>query len=288
MVSLAILIAAKGKCDPRPMSDALHAAGALADGAVDVRLICDPQTVFRCEPTTAFQVERLSEPQSIFQLWGFGVTAAQATYVAILDIHCPPAEGWFNAVMARLASDPVAFYGPVEPAYPWEDRRIAGYLAEYVQFHRPLAPGLGEVAGSNLIVSRVAALQAVDSSGAFIKTRLLTLLPTLPTLNPNAVVLYGKPFEFQTYLVRRYSHGRSYAAQRYAKFPWRRPMAAVSAACLPILRVWRIRRHAQRHPQAAAAFRQRLGLLLIAEAAWSIGEFLGYLTGEAVSATTLD
>lgn len=270
------------------MSKSLQAAGAFSHTAVKVLLLCDSGTRFQVAPAAEFEVHRLPQPASLFQLWGFGVEMAQSTHVAILDIHCPPAEGWLHAAMSHLARDPIAFYGPVEPAYPWEDRRITGYLTEYVQFHRPIAERLDEVAGSNLVVRRTDALGALDGSGAFVKTRLLSLLPRRPALDPDAVVLHGKPFRLQAYLTRRYLHGRSYAAERFAKGAWQRLAAAVLTLCLPFLRVWRIRRHARRHPQAAQAVRKRLGLLLAAETAWSFGELCGYLAGAATDQSRLD
>lgn len=288
LVSLAILVAAKGRCDPTAMSEALEEAGAFANGAVEVHLLCDVGTRFDQAPAGAWRVHRLPEPHSVFQLWGFGVQVARSTHVAILDIHCALTTTWLRAAMSRLADDPIAFYGPVEPAYPWEDRRIAGYLTEYVQFHRPIPDSLVEVAGSNLVVRRADALRAVDRSGAFVKTRLLALLPVYPVLDGDAVVLHGKPFRVRPYLMRRYLHGRSYAAERYRKGDWRRVVAAAFTAGLPLLRVWRVHRHCLRHPPAALAFRRRLGILLVAEAAWSFGELLGYLVGKPPDESRLD
>jgi hypothetical protein len=286
-VSLALIIAAKGDCEAAPMFAAL--SGALSREGVEVHLVCDETTTLDAVIPEGVRVHREPGRCSVFRLWGRGLAAANARYVAILDLHCTPAAGWLDAVLARLAAEPDAFYGPVEPGFAWNDARMTGYLTEYVQFHRPIAAGMTEAAGNNFIIRRDLAIGAERTGGEFVKTFALQALAEPPLLEPGAVVIHRKPFSQGAYVARRYRHGRCYGAQRFADGGLgARVLASLTTPALPFLRVWRIFRHARRMPNGARAYGRALPAMLAAETAWSLGEACGYLAGEGGCRPELD
>lgn len=288
LVSLSLVVAAKGDGHVTGFNAAVAGFATAVGSGIEILVVQDRDGSLDAPLAAGVSLHRLATDGSVFDLWGHGISLATSDYVAILDIHCPPAPGWLDAVQTGLATRPAAAFGPVEPAYGWDDPRIIGYLTEYVQFHRPLAADMHEVAGNNLILRRDLAgePQALRRDG-FIKTHLLPSLAEPPRLWPDAVVLHAKPMATAAYYRRRYLHGRCFAAQRGLGAA-RRGVTAIATAFLPFLRVARVARHAQRLPRARAAFWRFLPQIFIAESAWSFGECLGYLAGEGGCRPRLD
>lgn len=282
-MSVALLFAAKGRIDTELLHQMIASSGGLEREDVNIHILCDNTTVLDRPAPHGVNVHHDSRPRSVFQLWGAGIRRASASHVAILDIHCPPSGRWIESVIAALNQGIDVGFGPVEPAYGAQDPRMVGYLTEYVQFHRPIAPGMLEVAGNNLFILRTLAVQAMTRpEDGFVKTASLAVLKP-PDLLADAVVLHGKPFTLTGYCRRRFRHGRAFGARRSG---WR--LAALGMPALPLVRVWRVWQHARRVPICASAFGRFWAQILIAETAWSAGECLGYLAGRAQSEAELD
>lgn len=285
---LALLFVARGPCDVAPLILMIETSGVLARPEVEVHLLGDSTTRFAPALPEGVRLHLEVEPVSVFRLWGAGIARTTAQYVAILDARYVPAPGWLDAVLDRLAAGPATFFGPVEPGYGAEDIRMVGYLAEYVQFHRPVAEGMTEVAGANLVLPRVAAGDPADlTAHGFVKTALLSELK--PELAPDCLVVHQKALALGPYQRRRFRHGRAYAAHRLT-MPGAPPrlVAALFTPLLPFIRVARIRRHAQRVETCRAAFARFWPQLLWVEAGWSAGECLGYLTGHGGDERLID
>lgn len=288
MVTLALLFAAKGSCDATALIQMLEASRALERPEVEVHVLGDSTTRLTPQLPDGMRLHLEAEPVSVFRLWGAGIARTTARYVAILDVQYVPAPGWLDAVLARLRHDPPPFFGPVEPGYGADDMRIIGYLTEYVQFHRPVAETMSEVAGANLVLPRAAAGAPADlAAHGFVKTTLLSQMK--PELAADCLVIHHKAFALGPYRRRRLRHGRAYAARRL-KQPDAPPRlaAALFTPLLPFLRVARIHRHARRVETCRAAFRRFWPQLLWVEAGWSAGECLGYLTGRGGDESLID
>jgi hypothetical protein len=191
-------------------------------------------------------------------------------------------------VLARLRHAPPPFFGPVEPGYRSHDIKMVGYLTEYVQFHRPVAKTMTEVAGANLILPRASAGAPADlAAHGFVKAALLSQMK--PELAEDCLVIHHKAFALGPYCRRRFRHGRAYAAHRLTQ-PGAPPRlaAALFTPLLPFLRVARIYRHARRIETCRAAFWRFWPHLLWGETGWSAGECLGYLTGRGGDERLID
>lgn len=288
MVTLALLFAAKGPCDAAALIQMLEASRAFDRPEVEVHVLGDSTTRLTPPLPDGVRLHLETEPVSVFRLWGAGIARTTARYVAILDVQYVPAPGWLDAVLARLRHDPPPFFGPVEPGYGADDIRTVGYLTEYVQFHRPIAETMVEVAGANLVLPRVAAGDPADlAAHGFVKTTLLSQMK--PELADDCLVLHHKAFALGPYQHRRFRHGRAYAARRLA-LPDAPPRLAATlfTPLLPFLRVARIYLHAQRVETCRAAFWRFWPQLLWVEAGWSAGECLGYLTGRGGDERLID
>ncbi|CAN5186436.1 hypothetical protein BH09PSE3_BH09PSE3_00220 [soil metagenome] len=289
LTKLTIAIAAKGPFDPNPFLAGLGGAGGALRKDIEV-IIAHDDTVPSALIPFPFITQIVCRGSSVFQLWGAAIEGAHSTYVAIMDINVPPGPGWLDAMLASIEDGTIACYGPVNASYLPTDRRNIGYLVEYVQFHAPIAIDLGEIPGNNFVVRRDLIEDHALSKNGFSKTALLLRWSAAPPIAiDEAVVDHRKPFVTRDYIVRRYQHGRCYAANRFAaNLRLSRLGFAVLTILLPFVRVQRIWRHSSRVSGFGSVFLRFLPIIFAAEAAWSFGEFCGYMAGDGGCATMLD
>lgn len=284
MPELSLAIAVRGPWDVCGLTRALNAAGVMSP-QIDIHLACD------CAPDRSIDGINVvvRHGRSLFQLWGIAAAQCRAPAIAILHGYAPPAPGWADAMLAALGSEQ-ALCGPVEPGYPPSDPRITGYLVEYCQFHRPIAAGMSEVPGNNLVLARsmLPSSEILERDG-FSKTLLLATGSLRWTWITDAIVEHHRPFALLPFCCRRYRHGRSYGAARLTQVN-APPLLILLCATglLPLVRVARIVRHAWRDAALRFAILRRLPAILVAETCWSAGEFVGYLTGQPGDLALLD
>lgn len=282
---LSVVAAATAGADPSAFIAALASEGVLTSPDVEVLIVQGPSGPIRHAPP-GIEMCVLAAHASIFELWGAGIKQARADAVAILDVRCPLQTGWLAAVRAELPLlGSRILFGSVICSMAGNDPNIVGYLTEYVQFNPPLDPLCSEVPGVNFVAARSDLTdERVLRADGFAKTRLLAMLAASNTLSrqliAGAAVDYQKCFSFGEYIAHRFRHGRSFAAGRpFPSLPTK-IRAVISTPCLPVLRSWRIYRNAKRDPACLRAVRRFWLRIVVAETAWSFGEFLGYVTGE--------
>lgn len=279
MPDLSIAIAAKGACDSAHFWQAFGEATFHDASKVEICLAYDDPATLKGIPGYVHTYPM--EGASLFQLWGEAAVHASAPYIALLHIHAPPAPGWIDVVLAAITDGFPAYQGPVEHSYSAGDHRIVGYLVEYAQFHRPVAAKLTEVPGNNLIFDRKAFRQADHpATQTLSKTKLVSQWRKegIAPRRIDAVVVHDRPFNLARYATRRFRHGRTYAHGR--SYSWNfasRILAIGFTPFLPWLRIYRILSHARRVPALRKAARRNLLRMIIAEIAWSFGEFVAYL-----------
>jgi len=292
---LSLAVAAKGDCDPRPFLAALAAQDVPGAGAVRVHIAHDnPWPVETGTAPAGVTLHACAPGTSILRLWGSALAHSSGEYVAVLDINCPPAPGWLEAVLAEIGRGSALFFGPVDPGWGQDDRRIIGYLAEYAQFCSPLDPALDEVPGNNLVCRRSlledsGKLQAVGFFKTFMVWRLQQERQLAPLRCDAMIVHYRKPFRFGHYVQRRFIHGRCFGATRHDNAGQPPRLLCIGfTLVLPLVRTWRIYRAVRNRPGLRAAFRRYLGAILASETAWSAGELSGYTLGGRVACDRLD
>ena len=286
---LGLAVAAKGPFDPVPFLQALREEPAFGGPGIEIHIAHDdgwPAGLAPPLPNIRLHACAPGSPVSV--LWGVALARAATDHVAVLDIQVPPAPGWLRRAEAEIAAGTPLFFGPVVPGWAMRDRRLLGYLIEYAQFQAPVPPDLGEVPGNNLVGLRRLLLEpgAEGAPQPFFKTFALWRLAREAGLAPRCLddmaVAYRKGFAPRPYLAARIGQGRSFAARRHAN-PGQPPQLLCIAftPLLPLLRVQRILHATRRDAVLRRATRRHLPFLLLAEAAWSFGEFLGYLAGPA-------
>lgn len=295
MIRLSVVIAAKGRCEPGPMLEALQAQGVFARRDVDIHIAHDrPWPVLSIMPDARCYFHACPAGTSLLKLWGRAIAGSTAEFVAVLDIHCPPAPGWLARVLTQLETGGEIFFGPVEPGWASDDRRIVGYLSDYAQFKAPLTGAVSEIPGNNLVMRRMLMAPAPElQTQGFFKTFTLWRLRheqgVLPIGDNDMQVVYRKPFALRSFLQRQYVHGRCFGATRHVQSGQPpRFLCLVFTPLLPWLRTWRIGRAAARDRSLTRAFRRYLLLVIWSQVVWSWGEFLGYTLGASDSCDRLD
>ncbi len=286
---LSLAVCARGACDPLEFLRALQTEAVFAGPGAEVHIAHDGGWPSAVSPPH-IHLHACPPGSSVARLWGEAIARSTAPYVAVLDIHVPPSPGWLRRVEAEIAAGTPLFFGPVDPGWSGSDRRILGYLIEYAQFRGPIPRNLGEVPGNNLVGLRELLTEPGGGSGgtpaAFFKTFAIWRLARERGLSPRCfddmAVVYRKGFALGPYLSARLAQGRSFAGRRHTQ-PGQpsRLLCIAFTPLLPVLRLWRILRAADRDGMLRRAARRYLPLLLLAETAWSAGELLGYLAGPA-------
>lgn len=284
-MKLSLVIAAPDNADRRPFYDSLVVAGAFTH---DIEILVIAPVGLSSDHPTPTGVRRIDARvnSSIFALWGEGVAAATGAYLAMLDVRCPLTPHWTQAVCSAMDTKAAVLYGPVKCAWSSFDARRVGYVVEYVQFHPPIPERLDEIPGINIVIRReLASRPEILTCDGFVKTRAFAWLKregrNRPMLLPDAIITYRKQYTFKGYVLHRFNHGRYYGANSVSatkgKFHWGRTVIVI--AVLPLLRTWRIYRHAGRLPEDSRAFWRFLPRIILAELGWSLGECVGSIAG---------
>lgn len=294
-VSISLCVAAKGSCDPIRFLDALLADGFVIDPAHEVQIVHDGVLPGADALLAAgVRLHRRPEGTSILRLWGWAIATSAHSMVAVLDVNCPPASGWWEGVQRELRAGGRIFTGPILSGWRPEQREIVGYLVDYAQFDTPLNPSVREVPGINFICDRgLLDPPALLVERGLLKTFSLWRLERerhiVTARHEDIRVTYCRPLQPAAFLRRRYRHARCFAAQRFENPGQPNRLACIlGSPLLPLLKCWRIWRAARRHANLRAAYWRQLHWIVLSEIAWSWGEFIGYGFGAGNACAELD
>lgn len=219
------------------------------------------------------------------ELWAEGIRRANGEWIAILETTCVPAPGWLAAVRAARKEGARIFGGAVELGAEtgWVAR--AAYFCEYGQFMCPLENGAaGELPGNNICFHRDLLETAPQfTSAGFWKTYWCGELKKQGVQlyrAPEMAVVYEKKYGFLYFMARRFHHGRCFGGMRSGQFnAWQRISFALGTFVLPLLFLYRIAGAVLPKGRNTGLFLLSIPGLIAAVAAWSLGEFSGYLCG---------
>lgn len=229
------------------------------------------------------------EGASMPVLWGEGLQQARGAVLAVTDASTVAADGWLAAI-ARVHEAPhPVIGGAVEPGdgRGWTD--WAAYFCDYGAFMLPLHEGAAPVLPGNNLAFKRAALGAGRpyAEPAFWKAhwcRALQAAGVALYAHPAMVVYDAKRYRPGAYLVRRYRHGRCFAAMRTARSPVAVRLGyALLAPALPALLTARLLRAQLPRRRHRKAFLISLPLSVLSLACWGLGEFVGYVLGPGTS-----
>ncbi len=227
------------------------------------------------------------EPTSVPALRAAGIAAARGRLVAVTEDHCVPRPDWIRRIVEVHERTGWAAVGggvviaPTDRTVDW-----AVYFCEYGHLMSPVPAGPSDVIpGMNVAydMEQLAPMREVFAEGMwenFLHDRLRAAGYQMG-LDPSIVVAHDKYFTVPMFLSERYHLSRAFAGGRVAgtSFPGRLAWALGAVTALPPLLVARAVRNVWRRPPHRRRFLAAFPLVVLFSLAWSIGEFVGYLTG---------
>jgi hypothetical protein len=230
------------------------------------------------------------------RLRGLGIAAARGELVALTEDHCRACPTWVSA-LARHARGPADVVGgPMDNERRGRAVDWGAYFSEYGfvgEDRRAAVPRPGaappftgaNVAYARRVVSDVAAWSELGAWENVIHDR-LAAQGCVFHWDGDARVALNESHRFRPFCVDRYRHGCDYARTRLKELRaagaprWRRALLLAVAPALPALLVYRVASRMDPGGQAIA-FVRALPFTVAFLAAWSVGEFVGYLRGPA-------
>lgn len=218
-------------------------------------------------------------------LRGTGLAQADGDWVALTEDNCLPDAGWLEALLGA-ASPGVAVVGGsmgnalVRRAIDW-----AVFFSEYGFYGRHRSSAVGHlvtdasVLYARPVLGRVSAWALAGSWEDDIHQRLHQAGEQFG-FAPAAVVRQNEPQRFLPFCANRFDHGRQFAAVRARNLGRaERLVRAIATPVLPFVLLARIARAAG--AESPSGFARAVPLTLVFLAAWSAGEFSGYLVPKA-------
>lgn len=209
--------------------------------------------------------------------------AAQTPYVAFIEDTAVPTPGWTQGLRSAFAEGAVAVAGPITISPLLSARCRALGLSEYARF-QPTGnehTGAAALPGLAFAVARDAVLPLVgDPAEGLVEGDLVRRLfeagQSVRTSNAMAVC-YAVDHAQGARLRTRFQHGRLFAGRRFRRTDLGHRLGYAAAAFL--LPAVMVRRALKDHPKELRVWPGVVLWLCLLCAAWSAGEFTGYLTG---------
>jgi hypothetical protein len=239
------------------------------------------------------------EPCTIPRLLGAGITASAGEIIAITDSSCVVAEDWIGSIVRAHQSQlrhhqhNTIIGGAVEIDGQPKAVEWAAFFCEYAQFMLPLSPEpASEIPGNNLTFRREALDQAARyAHPEFWKTYWsgeMRRLGAQVLAAPEIVVRQEKHYEPRAFLVRRFDHGRCFAAMRLESSPvLLRWVYGAGSLLLPFILTARVISTVRAKRRYLRQFCLSFHFVLLAVVAWSLGELCGYFAGAGKSCSRL-
>jgi len=223
----------------------------------------------------------------INQLWSAGIAESQGDIVALTTAHCIPASDWVAQVRAAHASAAAGIGGTIDGDAGSSLVDWAVCFCRYSRFMPPLGAGeVADIAADNAAYKREPLFrhQAQWRDGLWEPQlhRALAREGQVLLLAPAMGVRHRHSYGFAAFLRQRFIHGRQYGGWRTTTLsPARRALLVAASPLLPWLLLQRTVRRVLGKGSHGLRLVATLPLLAAFFVAWSCGEALGYVRGEA-------
>jgi hypothetical protein len=224
------------------------------------------------------------EPKTVPELRAAGIAAAKAQYVAVLEDHCVPVDGWANRILERHREGRAVVGGSIRNGADERLRDWAAFLCEYGKYMEPTREGpASSLVGVNVSYDRRALAEIADllREGrweTWLHERLRGRGVELWS-EPAMVVDHIKDFGVREFLSQRYHYSRSYAGMRNADLGWKRALYLVGSPALIPLAYYRIAREVLSRRRHRGRLLLATPLILVYTTVWAFGEAVGYAFG---------
>lgn len=221
-----------------------------------------------------------------------GVRAARARIVAVTEDHCIPCRDWGLNLLKAHESTCVAVGGAVEKLIPDSALNWSLYLLDYVRYANPRPQEeVDHLTDCNVSYKR-AALDTIRSvwEHEFHEPEVHAALREQGgalLFAPDAFVFQQRNVSIRSAIEDRFAFGRLFGSRRVEGATlFRRLFYTCTSVILPLLLVGRAGGHVVRKRRYTGAFIRSLPFTLLFSTTWALGEFTGYLTGQAATMLT--
>lgn len=278
---------------PYPLAclDALAAQTGGVDAEVILADCTGPATVAAVrERYPTVRVLTFDERKSVPWLRAAGIRAARGRLVAVTEDHCVPHSDWYGRIVeVHRRTGWAAVGGGVENGSTTRLVDWAVFFCEYHQHMSPVPEGPSDfIPGMNVAydMDALGPMLAVFEEGLwenFLHDKLREKGYVLG-MDPSIVVSHLKHFTVPMFLSERFHYSRSFAGMRVADAPLTTRLAWAGASLLlPPLLLGRLTKNVVRRRTHLGWYARAFPLVVLFSVAWSVGEMVGYLTGEGDS-----
>ena len=223
------------------------------------------------------------------ELRSAGFLNATASIIALTEDQCIPDPDWCERIMEAHNSSYAAIGGAVDKFQDSTESLLnwAVYFCDYSRYANPVSEGVvRHLTDSNVSYKRDAlTLVSQVWKQEFHETVVHGALQQQGKqlwISPRIIVKQQRSMHFGKALRERYAFGRLFGSTRIEKGHLRRRIFfAVFAVFLPVLLTWRITINVFEKKRYRSEFARCLPLIILLNAFWSFGEFVGYLTASA-------
>ena len=239
-------------------------------------------------------VHRREPGESVPDLRKFGISKANADYIAIIEEHCTARADWLQTILDNIELEPAAIGGVVEAAdYP----RLTDWAVYFTEYNSYMPPSeLGDtqdICAANCVYRRDLLEKHVGDSGSgYWEAGLnqILLKQGLKFLNePNLVVYHNGPFGFAYYLRQRFLFSRAFAGTRREHVSAAFKLLYLAGAPILIPLLW------ARTASRIMSKRRYLGKfirvtphMIPITATYVLGEWIGFIAGTGNSLSEIE
>jgi hypothetical protein len=227
--------------------------------------------------------------ESVPDLRKYGISKANADYVAIIEEHCTASEDWVETILKCIESGPAAIGGVVEDANYQRLVDWAVYFTEYNSYMPPVEKGeTFDICAANCVYRRDLLMKHLPDAGSgYWEAGLNQILRSNGekfVIEPELIVYHTGPFGLSYYLHQRYLFSRAFAGTRreHASFIFKVCYLLLAPFLVPLLwartasRVFAKRRH-------IGKFLQVTPHMVPITATYVFGEWVGFFAGAGTS-----
>ncbi|HEX6559878.1 MAG TPA: glycosyltransferase [Longimicrobiales bacterium] len=224
---------------------------------------------------------------SYAELRSLGFRTARGDIIALTEDHCSPEPEWCATILNLHRGPYAAVGGSVDKSGHDSALNWAIYLSDFGRYMNPVHQGpAGYLTDCNVSYKRSAIEPIAELwADAFHETTVNWALQDRGEkllLSPTVVVQQQRTLTWDYALRERFNFGRLFASTRVAAVgPAKRAVYAAASGALPFIIVGRVVRNVAEKRRAVSQFFMSLPHIIVLALTWSLGEFVGYLTGRA-------
>ncbi|MCP4358089.1 MAG: glycosyltransferase family 2 protein [Chloroflexi bacterium] len=223
-----------------------------------------------------------------------GVKQANGRIVAITEDHCIPAPQWAAEIMKAHEREVTAVGGPVDKATPDSALNWSLYFADYVRYANPMPAGETHHLTDCNVTYKLDKLQTIASvwQDEFHEPEVHGAIEAQAGklwFSPGVLVEQQRSITLGDAVRDRYTFGRLFGGRRAMTASLGQRLAyLLISLLLPLLLILRIAQNVFGKGRYKSEFFRSLLHIILLSFMWALGEFIGYLTGNAGEALTPD